>query len=116
MSLTLTPISAPTGYVRPEGETPTEYPKWVHFKDKPSFIVNDAEQEAAALAGEAVKPIKVAEVAAAPVPTLVGGNDEMAMLKKIAEEKGIRLDGRWNIAKVRKAVAAASPLPSTDPV
>lgn len=106
----LTYVEAPTGYTRPQNEPHTEYPKFVHFADKrPSMIVNDAEEESAALAGEAIPERPTAPVdAPAPVPVLVGGNDEEAMLRKIAAEKNIKIDGRWKLPKIRKAVEAAS--------
>jgi hypothetical protein len=42
------------------------------------------------------------------IPSLVGANDEKEMLLKIAAEKGIKIDGRWRLPKLRKAVEAAS--------
>jgi hypothetical protein len=103
-------VDAPTGYTRPPNEPHTEYPKFVHFADKrPSVIVNDAEEEAAALAGDSVtQKAAPAPQIQAPINSLVGQNDEETMLRKIAAEKGIHLDGRWKLAKIRKVVEAAS--------
>lgn len=104
----LTYMNPPTGYVAPESPAYQEYPKWLHFPDSPSVLVNDAEEESAVMAGApAPEPVKEF-TPVAPVPTLVGANDERAMLLKIAEEKGIRVDGRWKTDKLRKAVNAAT--------
>ena len=103
-------MNAPTGYVAPLQAALTEYPKYIHFPDKrPSVIVNDPEEEAAVLNDEPVaeKP-KAPDAPAAPVVSLVGQNDEESMLRKIAAEKGIHIDGRWKLPKIRKAVEAAT--------
>lgn len=106
----LTYVEAPTGYTRPQNEPHTEYPKFIHFRDKRhSIIVNDAEDEVAALAGAVVAPKAVEAISApAPINNLVGQNDEESMLRKIAAEKGIHLDGRWKLPKIRKAIEAAT--------
>jgi hypothetical protein len=104
----LTYMNPPTGYVAPEAPAYQEYPKWLHFPDSPSVLVNDADEEAAVMSGApAPEPVKE-NAPPAPIPTLVGGNDERSMLLKIAEERGIRVDGRWGTPKLRKAVEAAS--------
>lgn len=108
--LTLPPITPPTGYARPENEVHTEFPKWVHVAGASSVIAESAEHEAAILVGVPAPVAPVVEaVAPAPIPVLVGENDEMTMLKQIAADKGIHLDGRWKLNKVRAAVEAASP-------
>lgn len=103
-------VDPPTGYIRPPGEIHTEFPKYVHFPDgRPSVIVKDADEEAVARAGGSINTdTPTLPVHPAPIPTLVGENDEKAMLLKIAEEKGIKVDGRWKIAKIRKAVEQAT--------
>ena len=100
-------VNPPTGYVAPVSFAGTEYPKYVHFPDKPSVIVQDAEEEAAVIAGETIpEPRPAAPIAhPAPIVSLVGANDEMTMLRKIAADKNIHLDGRWNVKKARVAVA-----------
>jgi hypothetical protein len=105
----LTYVNPPTGYTRPENEPHSEYPKYVHVAGKPSVIANDPGEEAAILAGAVVvEKALEPEAATAPIPTLVGGNDEEVMLRKIAAEKGIALDGRWSLARIRKVVNAAT--------
>lgn len=106
----LTHINPPTGYVAPANQEFVEYPKFIHFSDKrPSIIVNDAEEEALAIAGAAIPDRAPAPSApAAPIVSLVGENNEEAMLRKIAADKGIHLDGRWKLAKIRKAVEVAT--------
>lgn len=104
-------VDPPTGYMRPLNEVHTEYPKYVHFADKrPSVIVYDRDEEIAVLKGDKVEAHVPAAPASAPapVPVLVGANDEKAMLLKIAAEKGIKIDGRWKLPKLRKAVEAAT--------
>jgi hypothetical protein len=89
-----------------------EYPKWLHFAGKPSVIVNDREEEKAALSGnplqaapEPVRPI----VNSAPVQTLQGVVDERASLLTIAEARGIKIDKRWKTEKIRRTIEAAVP-------
>lgn len=103
-------VSPPTGYTPPLNFVGTEYPKYVHFPDgRPSVIVENAEDEERARAGDVIVPKPVEPPAPdAPIPQLVGQNDEETMLRKIAAEKGIRIDGRWKLPKIRKAVEAAS--------
>lgn len=103
-------LSPPTGYVAPLNAAFTEFPKYVHFPDgRPSVIVENAEDEERARAGDVIVPKPVEPPAPdAPIPQLVGQNDEETMLRKIAAEKGIRIDGRWKLPKIRKAVEAAS--------
>lgn len=102
-------VDPPTGYIRPLNEPHTEYPKFVHIAGKPAVIVNDADEESAVRAGgEPAAKVPEPEAQPAPVPVLVAVNDEEAMLRKIADEKGIRIDGRWKLPKIRKAVQAAS--------
>ena len=110
MSIAQSLVNPPTGYIKPLNEAHTEYPKYVHFPDgRPSVIVRDADEEAAVLAGASVSvPKPLPPVLAAPIPTLVGENDEKTMLLKIAQEKGIKVDGRWKLPKIRKAVEVAS--------
>lgn len=106
----LTYVPAPTGYTAPLNFVGTEYPKYINFPDgRASVIVNDADEESAARDGVVVvpKPVPAAEPPA-PINNLVGTNDEEAMLRKIAAEKGIHLDGRWKLPKIRKAVEAAT--------
>lgn len=105
-------VHPPTGYTPPELQPSAEFPKFVHFSDgRKSVIAEDAEQEAAILAGNAVPELKPTGPLAPPAPivTLVGENDELTMLRKIAADKGIHLDGRWKLNKIRAAVEAASP-------
>lgn len=103
-------VNPPTGYTPPLNFVGTEYPKYIHFPDgSPSVIVENAQDEERARAGSIIapKPVKP-EVPSAPVNNLVGQNDEESMLRKIAADKGIHLDGRWKLPKIRKAVEAAS--------
>lgn len=58
-----------------------EYPKWVN-----GVIVNDADAEAALLKAQP--------------------DSERAMLLKMAEDKGIKVDGRWSDVKLRAVVEA----------
>lgn len=105
----LTYIHPPTGNETLKNQAYIEYPKFVHFTDgRKSVIVADAEEEAAALAGKPVPERAIEVPPVAPIPVLVGGNDEEAMLRKIAAEKGIRIDGRWKLPRIRRAVEAAS--------
>lgn len=103
--MTLTP---PTGHVPPEDRPFYEYPKWVG-----KVIVTSREEEDAILkagdASAAVPAPKVSNVTSdiLPAPTLQGPNDEMELLLAAAEKKGIRIDKRWGIKKLRKAVADA---------
>jgi len=115
MTILFARIGPPTGYVRPMNEVHPEYPKWVHFTDgRPSVVADDAEAEASLLAGKTVERITPEVASAAPSMVLVGENDEMAMLKKIAEQHGIKIDGRWKLSKVRAAVTAVMPLPKSE--
>lgn len=106
----LTYVPAPTGYAAPMNFVGEEYPKYVHFPDgRTSVIVKDADEEAAARQGEVITPKPDAPASPpAPIVNLVGQNDEESMLRKIAAEKNIRIDGRWKLPKIRKAVEAAS--------
>ena len=67
---------------REQGPDFQEYPKWIN-----GVIVNDADAEAALLKAQP--------------------DSERAVLMKQAEEKGIKVDGRWSDAKLRAAVEAA---------
>lgn len=108
MPLILERINPPTGYARPPAEVHTEFPKWLHFSGKPSVLVDSTEEERRVLGGGAVAVQHVEEATVAPVPSLVGQNDELTMLRKIAEERGIHLDGRWNVKKIRAKIEAAT--------
>lgn len=102
-------VAPASGYVKPLNEQHTEYPKFVHFEGRPSVIVHNTEEEMAATAGHPVEhALAETLVAPAPIPTLIGTNNEEAMLRTIAAEKGIHLDGRWRLAKIRKVIEAAS--------
>src|SRR4051812_41516218 len=104
-------LEAPTGYSRPPNEAHPEFPKWLHFKDSSSVLVQSAAEEAAVLGGgPAPEPVGVI-ADPAPVPILVGENNERDMLLQIAEARGIRVDRRWKTPKIRAAVEAASPRP-----
>jgi hypothetical protein len=92
-----------------------EYPKWIHMSGYPSVIAKDAEEEAALLArtptsGDVTIQLQgaQADAVAAPIvesgPTLQGPNDERELLLKIAEEKGIKIDKRWNLNRLRATV------------
>lgn len=67
---------------REQGPDFQEYPKWVN-----GVIVNDADAEAALLKAQP--------------------DSERAVLLKMAEDKGIKVDGRWSDAKLRAAVESA---------
>lgn len=95
----------------PDGpSTFVEWPKWVHRDGQPSVLVANAEEEAAIMSGakqEAAPEVVAPVVAAAAV--LTGSNDEKAILLQIAKEKGIKVDARWRIEKIRAAMEAAQP-------
>lgn len=103
-------VSAPTGYTKPLNEVHAEYPKFVNFSDgRQAVIVNDAEEEEAAKGGAVIAPKPLAALPRpAPINNLTGMNDEEAMLRKIAADKNIYLDGRWKLPRIRKAVEAIS--------
>lgn len=98
-----------------------DYPKWVHMKGYPDIIAKDAEEEAMLLARppredlpKTEKPKQISEplhnpakagAAAMPPPrVLAGPNEEKHMLIQIAEEKGIKIDKRWKIERIRHAL------------
>ena len=102
-------IGPPTGYVRPANEVHPSYPKWVHFEDKrPSVIVQNKAEHDALLGGIAPTPAPAKEDTAPAVVTLVGSNDDLTILRKLAAEKGIAIDGRWSMKKIRAKIEAAS--------
>lgn len=92
---------------------PSEYPKWVYDKpmSKNGRMVANAEEEAAflaGLAGEALMPEEV--VPPTPAVVLTGGEmDEKAILLALAKEKGIKVDARWKVEKIRAAMEQAQP-------
>lgn len=79
-----------------------EYPKWVTIDDKPAVLVDSASQEHALRHPHA----KVARETEPDVPTLVERQeaDEKALLHRLAEEKGIKIDKRWGLEKLRDIV------------
>ena len=98
-----------------------DYPKWVHMKGYPDTLARDAEEEAELLkrpvreASEPSKsiskpsepllnPAKAGAAAMPPPRTLAGPNEEKHMLIQIAEEKGIKIDKRWKIERIRHAL------------
>lgn len=98
-----------------------DYPKWVRVKGYPDAVAKDAAEEAELLArpvrevSEAAKPVAVpkeplvnpAKAGAAQMPpprTLAGPNEERDILIQIAQEKGIKIDKRWKIERIRHAL------------
>lgn len=94
---------------------PAEFPKIVYSApmSKDFKIVNSPEEEAAFYAGlntpETVTMTVAVPEAPAPVVTLAGSNDEKEILLQIAKEKGIPVDGRWKIERIRATLEAAQP-------
>lgn len=89
-----------------------EYPKWVHRDGAQSRIVQDAEEEAAFLSSVnsvVTTPPEPVLAPAAPTVTLSPDNDEKSLLLALAKEKGIAVDGRWKVDKLRAAMTAAQP-------
>lgn len=78
-----------------------EYPKHIPDPsgDKPFLVVNDAEEERAAKGGERV----------------VDEEFERTRLLKVAEIKGVTVDGRWGIKRLRQTIEAAGEDPNLDP-
>lgn len=90
-----------------------EFPKWVHMAGFESELVTNAHDEAVlrardpatALANMPPKTFHDApQPADAPSMTLVGTNDERAILWQIAEEKNIKIDRRWNLSRLRSTI------------
>jgi len=103
----ITTIQAPTFYAKPDNEQHAEYPKWVHFTDgRKSVIVHDATQEAA-LNENGIIPAKVETVESAPAVSLQGEVDERDMLIRLAADRGVKIDKRWNTYKIRAALGHA---------
>lgn len=92
---------------------PTQYPKWVYREPMgQGILARDAEEEARILAAvEPPKPAEAAPVVAAPAPavTLTGENDEREILLKLAGERNIKVDKRWNTDRIRAALDQAGP-------
>lgn len=99
--------------------SPSEYPKWVYMDGYPGVLADDAAQEAELLArsvkAKTDKPIiipqaKAPEVTPDPPKNILSGpNDEKEMLLKIAKEKGVAVDGRWKIDRIRATLEKAIP-------
>ncbi len=93
----------------------SEYPKWCYPKPMgPGVLVSNAEEEAGIMNAPngdfAPLPEPVpAPVVEAPSVTLSPDNDEKTVLLALAKEKGIAVDGRWRIEKLRAAMTAAQP-------
>jgi len=101
-------LSAPIGYQAPIGESHSEYPKYIHLPKKIDVIVNSREEENAVLAGAQIQRKERPTIEHdAPVPTLVGRNDERQMLLAIAEKRGIHVDMRWKTPKLRRVLENA---------
>jgi hypothetical protein len=86
----------------------TEYPKMVYpggmksnglGQTEPGVIVNDADEEAIAMAGHAV----------------VREEDERARLLKVAEVKGVTVDKRWGVDRLTAAIKDAGFDAAMDP-
>lgn len=118
-------IGPPTNHVPDPNRIPLEYPKFLHFADKPSVIVHSKEEECHVLglpydAPEDYAPLLTPESVNAlanvvpsipelpPIPTLTGENNEREMLLKIAEQRGFNVDRRWKTEKIRRAVEVQS--------
>lgn len=100
-------ITLPKG---PEGFV--EYPKWVHRDGGHSCIVQNSEEEAAFLSSVnsvVTTPPEPLPMPSAPTVTLSPDNDEKSLLLALAKEKGIAVDGRWKVDKLRAAMTAAQP-------
>ena len=75
----------------PRDMTFHEFPKFIRSENGRDLIAQDAEEEALMRAGEPV----VREV------------DEKARLMKVAEVKDVKVDGRWTVEKMTKAITDA---------
>ena len=78
-----------------------EFPKWITAPSCERLIVQDADEEAAIMG-------TMCAVIAAPV------QDEKADLTREAERRGIPIDKRWGIERIRYALdpAGDTPCPS----
>ncbi len=87
-----------------------DWPKWVYPNGpKSGVIVQNAEEEASVLAGAALSPMVEVAAPAVPTVTLAPDNNEKAILLALAKEKGIKVDARWALPKLRAAMEAAQP-------
>jgi hypothetical protein len=90
-----------------------EYPKWVYMEGYPAEIAASAEHEAALLARGTKDALPAAPepvaTPAAPTVTLAPDNDEKSVLLALAKERGIKVDARWKVEKIRAAMTAAQP-------
>lgn len=91
----------------------SEYPKWVYPKPMGAgILVSNAEEEAGVMNapnGDFAPIPEVPVVVPTPSVTLSPDNDEKTVLLALAKEKGITVDGRWRIEKLRAAMTAAQP-------
>lgn len=86
-----------------------EYPKWVRMEGYADTLAEHAEHEAELLKrpprghGAPIVPAPVQEDLVEPEPkrTLVGANDEREILWQIAQERGLKVDKRWNLTRLR---------------
>lgn len=79
-----------------------EYPKHIYpDPERPTHyvVVRSEEEEAQAMGGEAI----------------VRDEDERKRLLAVGEVKGVQIDGRWSVARMRKAVTDAGHDPDLDP-
>jgi hypothetical protein len=75
-----------------------EYPKHVVVKGR-TIVCRDEDEEAAALADQ----------------DILSEPDERARLIAVAQQKGLSIDGRWKIEKMRAAIVNAGYDPDFDP-
>jgi len=82
-----------------------EYPKWVSTPDGRTLIVADADEEAREMATEAA-PAPSANLLApevAPEPH----TSEWDTLKQKGDAIGLKVDGRWSLARLRAEIERA---------
>ena len=96
---------------------PTEYPKWIDAPDG-RRIVNSRREEAEALglefSEETAEEVSETENAlfpsAASEPAITGewtdgeGDYEKTQLQMLAQERGIKIDRRWGVKKLRAEI------------
>lgn len=111
-----------------------DYPKWLHFDDGTSVLVNDPAHEQRVMVARETGPPEVEPAASKPYVPLQSephvdpeyaqflawkaakaaqdaqaaqsSEDERAALLAQAEERGIEVDGRWGVRRLREALAS----------
>lgn len=108
--LNLPPLSPPTGYVKPDDEVLSEYPKFLHFEGKPSIIAQSKAEEDKLLSGKEVVTANVTRIHVdiAPIEDRnpVPITSEKDALISQANIRGVKIDKRWGTDKIKAALAA----------